>query len=58
MSYIVVGLCKFVEDNKGTSDKMIGFYYCVVHSCRTTKADVCWRGSKELLLNGQPSPLG
>ena len=33
----------FVEDNKGTSDKMYGFYYCATHKCRTTSANQeCW----------------
>lgn len=47
MSYIEVGPCKFVPDNKSTSDKMVGFYYCVSHRCRTTSsAHACWKGQK------------
>ncbi len=47
-AYIVVGSCQFVEDNKGTSHMMVGFYYCAIHKCRTASAaQACIKGERE-----------
>ena len=43
MSYIEVGNCKLVEDNKGTSDSMVGYYYCSTHQVRVIGAIDCGR---------------
>ena len=38
--------CQFVEDNKGLSDRMVGFYYCVTHHCRTSSMRPCWKSKR------------
>ena len=38
-SWILVETCCFVTDDKGPSDRMVGYYYCWTHQVRTTRSD-------------------